>query len=118
MFSTFCFLAPYSTQRQKEIAICNLYKHAFRLLIAIDWCDEHNERPFKAILSRFLADLSLQPKHRVIAMRMAITNNLQSQNYGVAAKFIRVGNFLVYFYIYFYFISQFLAIITFGIVGF
>lgn len=54
-----------------------------------------------AFLSFFLADLSVKPQHRVIAIRMAIRHNLLSSNFGVAANLIQVCIFCIFFYIYF-----------------
>eukprot|EP01125_Pyxidicula_operculata_P000164 TRINITY_DN1022_c0_g1_i2.p1 TRINITY_DN1022_c0_g1~~TRINITY_DN1022_c0_g1_i2.p1 ORF type:complete len:1383 (+),score=256.46 TRINITY_DN1022_c0_g1_i2:26-4174(+) len=41
-----------------------------------------------AIASAVLANLPLQPKHRLVCLRMAIQNNYNVQNYGVAAHFL------------------------------
>jgi hypothetical protein len=41
-------------------------------------------------MGRLLAGIPLQPKHRVVIMRMAINKNLAVNNYGTAAKILEV----------------------------
>jgi hypothetical protein len=43
-----------------------------------------------AMLTKFLADLPLLPRHRLICYRMAIKWNMEAKNYGIAASLIRV----------------------------
>jgi hypothetical protein len=42
-----------------------------------------------AMLTKFLADIPLLPRHRLICYRMAIKWNMEAKNYGVAAALIR-----------------------------
>jgi hypothetical protein len=58
--------------------------------------EESDDQVMEAILARFLGDLVIQPKHRLVLMRMAATKNFEVGNFGIAARFIRVnflGNF-------------------------
>lgn len=41
-------------------------------------------------MTKFLADIPLQPKHRVVCVRMAINKNLEAQNFGIASHLIEV----------------------------
>jgi len=75
--------------RKKEKEVCETYQLAFKLLLVIKETDDWSEPKYGALFARFLAELSTQPKHRIVSMRMAINRNLQVQNYGVAARFIR-----------------------------
>ena len=83
---------PSQQKHQRELEICRAYETAFNLLLLITDCDSKGEKLYASTFARFLADLALQPKHRVVCMRMAITKNMQIQNYGIAAKYIRVKN--------------------------
>jgi len=81
----FASLKDYS--RQKEAAICATYKLALKLLIARG--TEINSEKI-AFITAFLADLQLQPKHRMICLRMAIKASIDTMNYGVAARFLDI----------------------------
>ena len=73
--------------KEREARICSCYKFALKLLIA----KSHESNPTKvALWTRFLAQLVMQPKHRIICVRMAIKSNLEVQNYGVASRFINI----------------------------
>jgi len=43
-----------------------------------------------AFLSLFLADISVKPQHRVVAVRMAIRYNFEAKNYGAAATLLQL----------------------------
>jgi hypothetical protein len=43
-----------------------------------------------AVLTSFLSQLPLQPKHRIICIRMAIKSNLDANNFGIAANLIQL----------------------------
>jgi len=75
------------SEKEREARICSCYKLALRLLVA----KSHESNPAKvAMWCRFLAQLVMQPKHRIICVRMAIKANLDVRNYGVAHRFISV----------------------------
>lgn len=74
-------------EKEREARICGCYKFALKLLIA----KSHESNPARvALWCRFLAQLVMQPKHRIICVRMAIKTNLDVKNYGVAARFINM----------------------------
>lgn len=75
--------------KQKEAAVCATYKLALKLLISITKAQQNDPKK-KALLTANLAELLLQPKHRIICIRMAIKNNMEVGNYGVAARFIEM----------------------------
>jgi hypothetical protein len=44
-----------------------------------------------AVLAKHLATLRLTPQHAAIAVRMAISKNIDAQNYGVASNLLQVA---------------------------
>lgn len=74
-------------EKQKQIRVCTTYKLALQILLA-----KKTETDVKrnALLSAALADLVIHPKHKLICIRMAINNNLQANNFGIAARFIDI----------------------------
>lgn len=87
------FLANFSSTLRHEFCVCTDYKSALNLLIRIQECDAVENFVYSAIFSRFLAEISIQPKHRIICIRLALNKNLKIRNYGIAARFIRVSYF-------------------------
>lgn len=74
------------SQKEKEIRICSSYKFALLLLEA-----RKKQNPeFAAEMAYELSKLNLQPKHRLICLRMAIKSNLQIKNFGYAAELLEV----------------------------
>jgi len=74
-------------EKEKEARVCSCYKLALKLLIAKSHESDHIK---VALWSRFLAQLLLQPKHRIICVRMAIKENMEVRNFGVAGRFINI----------------------------
>jgi hypothetical protein len=83
----------YGKLREKEVEVCKNYEKALILLLEIRECDEDGDDIIAAVLARFLGEIILQPKHRIVCMRMAANKNLDVRNYGVAARFIRVRDY-------------------------
>jgi hypothetical protein len=77
---------------KKDIKFAVAYKVAILLLLELEVLRKEEEKNLvkSSLLTKFLAYLPLQPKHRVVCIRMAINKNLASQNYGVAARLIEV----------------------------
>lgn len=77
--------------KQKEAKISSIYKLALKLLLLKSSLEqEHSSSSKIAILTIFLSELSLQPKHRVICIRMAIKANLHIKNYGISARLLQM----------------------------
>ena len=74
--------------KQKEAKICACYKLALNLLIEKQNSDQDSQKT--ALLTAHLSSLTLQPKHKVICIRMAIKAHLNIKNYGVASKLIQM----------------------------
>eukprot|EP01121_Diplochlamys_sp_Union-15-3_P018294 TRINITY_DN6635_c0_g1_i1.p1 TRINITY_DN6635_c0_g1~~TRINITY_DN6635_c0_g1_i1.p1 ORF type:complete len:772 (-),score=105.20 TRINITY_DN6635_c0_g1_i1:5-2161(-) len=82
-----------SPQITKRVQFCVMYKMATILLIEIqNLVKEKNPANLTrvAFLSQILARLPLQPKHKIVCIRLAIKHNLEAENYGVAAAFIDI----------------------------
>jgi hypothetical protein len=73
--------------KKREMVICANYKFALHALIESK--RESIAKEELAWLTKFLAETALQPNHRVICLRMAITHNLNAGNYNLAGKFIQ-----------------------------
>jgi hypothetical protein len=58
----------------------------------IDWSAEEATliKQRAAVLAKHLATLRLTPQHAAISVRMAITRNIEAQNYGVASGLLQV----------------------------
>lgn len=41
-------------------------------------------------MTKFLSEVPLQPKHRLVSIRMAINANFEYRNYGVVARLVRL----------------------------
>jgi DNA-directed RNA polymerase subunit RPC12/RpoP len=87
---------------QNEIKYCIAYKLALGLLIDVKKLEKEsssNDLLAKiGIRTKYLADLPLEPKHRVVCMRMAINKNIDAGNYGIASRLLEVyiiSNFIV-----------------------
>jgi len=83
-----------------QIKVCAQYKIALHILIQISEIDNASKlgtegkealvaRQSAAHLARQLAALRLSGKHNVICIRMAITKNIEAENYGIAADLLR-----------------------------
>eukprot|EP01117_Protostelium_nocturnum_P020077 TRINITY_DN887_c0_g3_i3.p1 TRINITY_DN887_c0_g3~~TRINITY_DN887_c0_g3_i3.p1 ORF type:complete len:1630 (-),score=381.09 TRINITY_DN887_c0_g3_i3:54-4943(-) len=70
---------------KKEIKICANYKFLLELLIAMKDQDANRS----AFLTRVMADVPVQAKHRLICTRMAINKNMESRNFKVAARLLK-----------------------------
>jgi len=72
--------------KEKEIRICATYKFALLLLE-----EKKKTTPERAAeLTYHLTKLNLQPKHRLICIRMAIKSNIQVKNFGYASELIQM----------------------------
>lgn len=76
---------------QRELKMCVSYK--LLLVLLLESRKSENNVSRGAYLSRILADVPVQPKHRLVCFRMAIRKNMTARNYRTAARFIRVINF-------------------------
>jgi hypothetical protein len=76
--------------KQKEAKISSIYKLALKILVLRSGLEEPGNSNKIATLSVFLSELSLQPKHRVICIRMAIKSNLHIKNYGISARLLQM----------------------------
>eukprot|EP01117_Protostelium_nocturnum_P005853 TRINITY_DN2111_c0_g1_i2.p1 TRINITY_DN2111_c0_g1~~TRINITY_DN2111_c0_g1_i2.p1 ORF type:complete len:1328 (-),score=528.23 TRINITY_DN2111_c0_g1_i2:125-4108(-) len=72
-------------EKQRESKICAIYKHALLILIAKASTQDQIK---VASLTRQLAEIALQPKHRLICIRMAIKCNMDVGNFGISARFL------------------------------
>jgi hypothetical protein len=72
----------------KEIKVCICYKLLVRLLLEIKRSDGNLIR--SALLTRILADVPAQTKHRIVCLRMAINKNFEAKNFRIAARLIKV----------------------------
>eukprot|EP00027_Filamoeba_sp_ATCC50430_P006196 CAMPEP_0168562564 /NCGR_PEP_ID=MMETSP0413-20121227/12196_1 /TAXON_ID=136452 /ORGANISM="Filamoeba nolandi, Strain NC-AS-23-1" /LENGTH=731 /DNA_ID=CAMNT_0008594011 /DNA_START=371 /DNA_END=2566 /DNA_ORIENTATION=- len=72
--------------KQKESKICSIYKFGLNILINRP---RETDPQRVALLLKTLADLTWQPKHRIVCIRMAIKANMEAKNYGVAGRFIQ-----------------------------
>lgn len=77
--------------KMKEMEVCQHYRSALILLMEIKSCDDDNQPEYAAIFARFLGEIIIQPKHRIVCMRMAINKNMQMRNYGIASRFLLVS---------------------------
>ena len=66
------------------------YKLAIRLLVILNLLDHSGDDQKIAYLTRILASIPLRQVHRVAAIAVAADKNLQTKNYGAAAKFLEV----------------------------
>ncbi|PRP84669.1 hypothetical protein PROFUN_07919 [Planoprotostelium fungivorum] len=82
-------LEPHAARLVKEVEICRNYADALELLLEMKEAEDSEEMVLEAILARFLGDLMLQPKHRLVLMRMAANKNFSVGNFGISARFIR-----------------------------
>lgn len=104
------FLEPHSTVLVKENEVCRAYQTALELLVEMKAAEESDDQVMEAILARFLGDLVIQPKHRLVLMRMAATKNFEVGNFGIAARFIRVSSlFFGEKFLYFYISTKFIS---------
>ncbi len=76
---------------KKEVKLCASYKMLLQLLIESKKAEQNVSK--SAYLSRILGDIPVQPKHRLVCLRMAIKKNLAAKNYRAAARFIKVSNY-------------------------
>jgi hypothetical protein len=79
---------------RQEIKFCVAYKLSLCLLIEVKKCERETSTTATlgkiGLYTKFLADLPLQPKHRVVCMRMAINKNMESENFGISARLLEV----------------------------
>ena len=81
---------------QSEIKYCIAYKLALGLLMDVKRLERESATPTTELLAKigirtkYLADLPLDPKHRVVCMRMAINKNIDAGNYGIASRLLEV----------------------------
>ncbi|PRP73504.1 mitochondrial Rho GTPase 2-like [Planoprotostelium fungivorum] len=73
--------------KQREAKICVLYKFALQILISRKGCTDDIR---VARLTRHLSEIPLQPKHRIICMRMAVKSNMEVQNFATASRLLSV----------------------------
>lgn len=78
--------------------MCTSYKLLFLLLLESRKSEDNVVKG--ALLSRILADIPVQPKHRLVCFRMAIRKNLQVRNYKTTARFIKVKILYISTYLY------------------
>ncbi len=78
---------PDPLQKQREAKICSMYKFSLKLLISKS---ESKSPEVAAKLTTLLAQLPLQPKHRLVCVRMAIKSNIAVRNFATAANFIQM----------------------------
>eukprot|EP01114_Cavostelium_apophysatum_P013531 TRINITY_DN3296_c0_g1_i1.p1 TRINITY_DN3296_c0_g1~~TRINITY_DN3296_c0_g1_i1.p1 ORF type:complete len:1699 (-),score=536.14 TRINITY_DN3296_c0_g1_i1:50-5146(-) len=72
---------------KKEVKSCSNYKFLLSLLLEQKKPESNPGRA--ALLTRILADIPVQPKHRIVCVRMAINKNLEVRNYGTAGRFLK-----------------------------
>lgn len=72
---------------KKEMKVCANYKFLLDLLLAMKGAESDPSR--EAYLTRVMADVPVQSKHRLICTRMAINKNMEARNYKVAARLIK-----------------------------
>jgi hypothetical protein len=79
-------LATLPEETAQELEYCIRYRLFFVLLKEIAKPKPPIEHAF---LSMFLSEIPVKPQHRVVAIRMAIRHNINSQNFGLAAGLIQ-----------------------------
>jgi hypothetical protein len=81
---------PYATLLIAEIRFCAQYAQATHLLREIRLLEEQELFKQRALVTRYLAEIPLLPKHRVVCLRMAANRNFDLHNYYTAAHFLQV----------------------------
>eukprot|EP01119_Soliformovum_irregulare_P016467 TRINITY_DN4763_c0_g1_i2.p1 TRINITY_DN4763_c0_g1~~TRINITY_DN4763_c0_g1_i2.p1 ORF type:complete len:1139 (+),score=324.80 TRINITY_DN4763_c0_g1_i2:493-3417(+) len=95
-----------ASQRTQELKVCRAYRDALQWLRAMERMNNWNgvsststkkgddlvKEIWKrqAICARAAAEFTLQPRHRMTAVRMCIQSNLRARNFSIAASFIRL----------------------------
>jgi hypothetical protein len=74
--------------KQKEAKICAVYKYALTILLATK--REGITPDELGWITRFLAELPLQPNHRIVCIRMGIRYALELKNYGFAGVMLQL----------------------------
>ena len=69
------------------MVICANYK--FALLCLIETKRENIAKEDLAWKTKFLAETPLQPNHRIICLRMAVSHNMNAGNFNLAGKFLQ-----------------------------
>eukprot|EP01119_Soliformovum_irregulare_P022277 TRINITY_DN7596_c0_g1_i1.p1 TRINITY_DN7596_c0_g1~~TRINITY_DN7596_c0_g1_i1.p1 ORF type:complete len:1781 (-),score=598.60 TRINITY_DN7596_c0_g1_i1:21-5363(-) len=78
---------PEIKSHQREMKTAANYKLVLQLLLEIKKAERNPTK--SALLTRILADVAVQPKHRVVCIRMAINKNMDVRNWGIAARLIK-----------------------------
>jgi hypothetical protein len=89
-------LGTFDSVRVELVRYCVAYKLALHLLVRIyasppsDDASSKTLRYEQAHLARVLADMPLQPHHRVVCIRIALERNMSARNYGIGASLVRI----------------------------
>eukprot|EP00026_Physarum_polycephalum_P001946 Phypoly_transcript_01949.p1 GENE.Phypoly_transcript_01949~~Phypoly_transcript_01949.p1 ORF type:complete len:973 (+),score=217.00 Phypoly_transcript_01949:392-2920(+) len=75
---------------RRELRLCVAYSLALRMLRRLREYEASAEEQDAALLSKLLAGIPIQPKHRVVVMRMAVNKNMAVGNYDSAAKILEM----------------------------
>jgi hypothetical protein len=62
------------------------------LLLLLEIKKAEQNPPKAALLTRIMAEVTIQPKHRLVCVRMAVNKNLEARNYKVTARLIKVNS--------------------------
>jgi hypothetical protein len=85
---------PNAQSLKRELGVCARYKLLLTLLLQI----KHETQPKQiSLLTRILGEIAVQPKHRLVCVRMAISRNMEAKNFKTAARLIKVIlNFIIF----------------------
>lgn len=90
-FLTIAVNVPDPSVNRSDIKFAVAYKLSLLILHKLKQLEsEKSNLATMALLTKFLADIPLQPKHRVVCMRMAINRNMEANNFGLASRLLEV----------------------------
>eukprot|EP01102_Stenamoeba_stenopodia_P020867 TRINITY_DN8279_c0_g1_i1.p1 TRINITY_DN8279_c0_g1~~TRINITY_DN8279_c0_g1_i1.p1 ORF type:complete len:1023 (-),score=209.14 TRINITY_DN8279_c0_g1_i1:4-2994(-) len=82
--------SPEPKSVQHLVRACLAYKLALKLLIEVKLQEKSKNIQRLAQLARFLAEVPLQPHHRLICLRFAVNKNMETENWAYAAKYLKI----------------------------